>query len=173
MDGTVSGQTGMQVITIVGGHSGMTSSLMRLARQLRLQLMIDQITAAELERRILAADSGVPMLHVDDIPLVRSRDWQDWDNVQLSASYGYYEGGNSALVEARRDCPHGVVHRERARRCHQRNVGWKRFSARCSERQERIRPRVGSRTVEPSRGLRTVVLPLLPQLDAGRGKHKL
>lgn len=140
--GTITKQT----ITIVHGGTNVTglgSAMMRLARQLQLQLLIERVSDEALEQ-LRAEGRGQRAHTVDDVLTIRSRDWSEWDRVRLSANCAPYERKNIALVQARRDCPHGHQVRERARRTHHLNVGWKRFSTRTRVRHERIRPRVGS-----------------------------
>lgn len=133
-------------IVILGIDSGLTGSLNRLARQLKLQLMFEAVAEAELER-MRAESSEQRVLHVDDIPVMRSRDWDGLDTVHLTPYCAYYEAGNPDLVRARRDCPHGLRVRERARRIHEVIAPRERFRGTTCERQERLRPRAGGTVV--------------------------
>jgi len=54
---------------------------------------------------------------------------------------------NDELVQARQDNDHDAAAHEQSRRIHQRNVGWKRFSARSMVLHERIRMLLGVVTI--------------------------
>lgn len=171
-DTPTSGAVTKQVIMIVPGvTSGMTSSIMRLARRLQLELVIQEVAERELER-MRAEGRGLNALMVDDVPVLRSRDWKDWDNVQLSASCALYESRNIALVQARRDCRHGLLASACVRRNRQSmNVGWKRLSTRTHTRHERIRPKLGSVVVEPSSASSPRYYPASHNSKAGCGQQ--
>lgn len=91
----------------------------------------------DLLRVLLTEDDGAAIRFGQALAMAMTR------NEEPISPWCIYEYENYELVQARQDNNHDAAAHERSRRIHQRNVGWKRFSARSVVLHERIRMRLG------------------------------